>query len=256
MTASKPESQDFNPGKYLIDFKGRAYLDVAHRLLWLNDQHERFVIQTTLLHYGEDYAVFEACVTITDEAGGAIRTATGHGAARRKDMPSHIASRFVEKAETAAVGRALGMLGLGTLSAQEFDDTEHLSDTPTPIKRRPDAPLQRAPASPAVASPGPAGVPTSGPAPVAPAEPPARSSPHYRELTEDEWTVFYDKVQELAGYSVADVAMLLGGPPAEHLRAMHAAGQAKTGKSLVADLIAHKREGRPIPGVPRQAVAF
>ena len=85
----------------------------------------------------------------------------------------------------------------------------------------------------------------AAPLPSAPALPPV----DYREPSEDEWSVFEDKVREQTGYSPAEVCTLLGQSPSEHLRALHAAGRPKTGKALLADLIAHKREGRAIPGV-------
>ena len=41
---------------------------------------------------------------------------------------------YVEKAETGAIGRALGVLGYGTQFAPEFDEgTERIVDSPMPI---------------------------------------------------------------------------------------------------------------------------
>jgi hypothetical protein len=70
----------------------------------------------------------------------------------------------------------------------------------------------------------------------------------YREPTEDEWIVWDDKVREQTGYSHGDVCALLGRSPSDHLRALNLSGTPKTGKALIADLIAYKREGRAIPG--------
>jgi hypothetical protein len=48
------------------------------------------------------------------------------------------------------------------------------------------------------------------------------------------------------------VCALLGRSPSDHLRALNLSGTPKTGKALIADLIAYKREGRAIPGVVTQ----
>lgn len=120
-----------------------------------------------------------------------------------------------------------------------------------------------APAGPSGGAPAPSadsrGV-TSPPAGAAPSGAQGRPAPEpFRALTEDALTVLYDKAKELAGYTVADVGILLGRAPNEHLQARHAAGEPCTGKALLHDLIAHKREGREIPGVPvseAEAVAF
>jgi hypothetical protein len=160
-------AERFDPRKYLGDIKGRAYLDVSHRLLWLNDQQAQFDVTTELLHYDDKQAVVRATITLHDDAGQTVRRATAHGRAHVANMAAHIQSRYLEKAETAAVGRALGMVGLGTLAAQEFDDTEggHLADTP------------------AARIPAPAPPSANGPAPAAPPSDPAPSGQPPAALT-------------------------------------------------------------------------
>lgn len=124
------EEREFNPAEHVGEYMGRAYMDVAHRLLWLDHEHPQYTVDTTILHYGPDYAVVKAELCIYSHDGTLLRRAVAHGQAHSAAMPKHISARYLEKAETAAVGRALQMLGLGTLNGQEFDDTEHLADSP------------------------------------------------------------------------------------------------------------------------------
>jgi hypothetical protein len=123
---------EFNPREHLGEFKGRAYMDVAHRLLWLNADVERYDISTEYLALDEQRVIARATVTLYAEDGSVRRRAIGHGSSSKATVPSFV--RVLEKAETAAVGRALGMLGYGTQYAQEFDDADddHLADSPAP----------------------------------------------------------------------------------------------------------------------------
>jgi hypothetical protein len=122
----------FDPRQHLIKLKGRDYLPVAARLIWLNEEAHRYRIETTFLKLEDTYAVVQATVTLLDETGMAIRAAT---ALKREDL-SHFPD-FLEKAETGSIGRALGMLGFGTQFAPEFDELEgrhepRVVDTPRP----------------------------------------------------------------------------------------------------------------------------
>ena len=114
----------FNPNEHLMDLKGKAYLQVMWRLVWFRDEHPNWGISTELTSFDPEkqHAIFKA--TIFNEEGNILSTATGSESARDfKD--------FIEKAETKAVGRALGMLGYGTqFTADEFDEGERIVDSP------------------------------------------------------------------------------------------------------------------------------
>ena len=109
----------FDPRAHLIQLKGRDYLPVAARLLWLNEETDRYKIETDILRLEDNFAVVRATVSLLDETGNPSRSAT---AIKREDK-THFPD-FLEKAETGSVGRALGMLGFGTQFAPEFDEIE------------------------------------------------------------------------------------------------------------------------------------
>jgi hypothetical protein len=92
-------------------------LPVAARLVWLNEEAPRFLIQSHILKLEDTYAIVQATVTVQDQDGTPHKTAT---ATKREDK-THFPD-YLEKAETGAVGRALGMLGYGTQFAPEFDE--------------------------------------------------------------------------------------------------------------------------------------
>jgi hypothetical protein len=122
----------FDPRQHLIKLKGRDYLPVAARLIWLNEESERYRIETQFLKLEDTYAVVQATVSLLDDVGVPTRSAT---ALKREDL-AHFAD-FLEKSETGAIGRALGMLGFGTQFAPEFDELEgkveaRVVDSPRP----------------------------------------------------------------------------------------------------------------------------
>lgn len=107
----------YDPRQHLINLKGKDYLPVAARLVWLNEEAERYTINTTILKLEDTYAVVQATVTVLNKDNTSLKTAT---ALKREDKTHFV--DYLEKAETGAVGRALGMLGYGTQFAPEFDE--------------------------------------------------------------------------------------------------------------------------------------
>lgn len=115
-TVVNGDEQMFNPHKYMIRVKGnQQYLPVAARLIWFRQERPQWGIETQPLHLDvqEGVAVFQA--TIRDETGRVIAMATKMET--RRDFAD-----FVEKAETAAIGRALAMCGFGTQFAPELEE--------------------------------------------------------------------------------------------------------------------------------------
>lgn len=109
-----------------LNLKGKDYLQVAHRILWLREEHPDWVIKTQILKLEPDYCVMKA--TIENNDGHAI--AEAHQMTTKSEFP-----KFLAKCETSAIGRALGIAGYGTQFAQELvDDEEDLADAPVSKK--------------------------------------------------------------------------------------------------------------------------
>ena len=125
-------ADSFNASKYLIQLKGKDYLEVKFRILWLRTEHPNAIINTELHSMTDSAAVFKATVTTPD--GG---SATGWGSEEASDFGD-----FLEKAETKAIGRALGALGFGTQFTDEFEvaDQKGQRVVDSPVQR----PTQRA----------------------------------------------------------------------------------------------------------------
>jgi hypothetical protein len=108
------EEKKFNPAEHLMDLKGKtAYLPVAARVVWFRERYPAesgWSIQTFLDDGGfeKGHAVYRC--EIRDPEGRLV--ATGHNVEDRKGFGD-----FMQKAETGAVGRALALLGFGTMAA-------------------------------------------------------------------------------------------------------------------------------------------
>lgn len=110
----------------LVKLKGKNYLMVAYRLQWLTEVEKNFIIDTQIITSDENHATVRAKVTILTEDGKLAKQAS----ATKTEEKAHFAD-FMEKAETAAVGRALAMLGFGTQHAlSDLDEGERIVDTP------------------------------------------------------------------------------------------------------------------------------
>lgn len=99
---------DFNPQKYMIQLKGKWYLETKYRIQWFREYHPRGCISTEVISY--DPMMVKA--TIYDGEGQVL--ATAHAGAVDKGNAVW-SGRGLEKSETAAIGRALAHAGFGTL---------------------------------------------------------------------------------------------------------------------------------------------
>lgn len=111
----------------ISDIQGKDYLVVSQRVLWMRHVKPDWSIQTEVIKLENDYALVKA--TVLNEKGFPI--GTGHQDARVADLTPKLKSKFVSKAETSAIGRALAMAGFGTqFAAEDLDEDELLSDSP------------------------------------------------------------------------------------------------------------------------------
>lgn len=90
------------------DIKGKAYAEVNERIKAFRQLFINGGIQTELISLDNGVCIIKA--TVTDENGFIL----GTGIAYEKEGSSFInKTSFIENCETSAVGRALGMLGIG-----------------------------------------------------------------------------------------------------------------------------------------------
>jgi hypothetical protein len=108
---------------YTTQQHGNDYLTVQGRVLIFRLDHPDWGIETEHIILTEDTAAFKA--TIRNATGQVI--ACGHGMATKAGT-AKLGGRYVEKAETAAIGRALAHAGFGTDSS--LDDSDYLADSP------------------------------------------------------------------------------------------------------------------------------
>lgn len=110
----------------LVNLKGKSYLMVAHRLQWLAETVPSYVIETKIIQNDTTSATVQSKVSLLDNTGKLTRQATATKTESKQDF-----NDFLEKAETAAIGRALAMLGFGTQHAlSDLDEGSRIVDTP------------------------------------------------------------------------------------------------------------------------------
>lgn len=124
----------FNPKDHMIDLKGKDYLPVAWRIVWFREDHPNGAIRTECV--SQTPPLFRA--TVLDEDGRFL--SDGHASATLPAGGRAVWSgREFEKAETAAIGRALAHAGYGTQFDAE-DEGDYLADSPVdPSTRKPGA---------------------------------------------------------------------------------------------------------------------
>lgn len=113
----------FDAKSKVMDMRGKEYLEVKWRIVWFRDEHPKGTIRTEVVNF--DPLVIRADIFNGD--GQAL--ATGHGSAQAK-AGAVWSGREIEKAETAAIGRALAHAGYGTQFTGD-DEEGHLADSPT-----------------------------------------------------------------------------------------------------------------------------
>lgn len=124
-TKTTPDTPGFDPGRYLTKLQGNDYLEVKFRILWLRTDHPDARIETDCVSFNDTHAVFKARVELPS---GAV--ATGWGSEEKGHFRD-----YIEKAETKAIGRALGALGFGTQFADDFSDAASGRIADSPVQR-------------------------------------------------------------------------------------------------------------------------
>lgn len=90
-----------------VDIKGKLYVEVNQRILYFRANYPNGRIVTDLISVDNGVAIIKAHIYIDD-----VLVATGH--AYEKEGSTFInKTSYIENCETSAVGRALGIFGIG-----------------------------------------------------------------------------------------------------------------------------------------------
>jgi hypothetical protein len=117
-----------------IQIQGKDYISVNERIMEFWKQHPEWSITTEVLTSAPDRIRIKA--TITNDSGRIITT--GHG--EEKEGSTFInKTSHVENCETSAIGRALGVLGIGIdTSLANFEEVANaIAQKDDPIDRTP-----------------------------------------------------------------------------------------------------------------------
>lgn len=98
-----------------IDIKGKDYVQVKDRVIFFNEKYDAGMIQTKLVSE-PDAQMVVMMAKVTPDISSPERYFTGYSQAKWGDGMVNT-SAAMENAETSAVGRALGMMGIGVIES-------------------------------------------------------------------------------------------------------------------------------------------
>lgn len=115
----------------IMNIKGKPYVQVANRIVWLADDVESYGIATEIIFQDENRSVVKAAI-VTYKDGKTYRSAEATKTETKKGFEDHL-----EKAETGAIGRALALIGFGTqFTGDDFQEGDRLADAPLTVKHQ------------------------------------------------------------------------------------------------------------------------
>lgn len=113
----------------LMKLKGKDYMLIAHRMVWLADEAESYSTHVELIVNNAEETLAKATVIIYDAQGKPVRRAEDYKRETKKDFPD-----YTEKAVSGSLGRALAQLGFGTAYAlSDLDEGTRLADAPVEV---------------------------------------------------------------------------------------------------------------------------
>ena len=110
------------------DGSNGLYLDVKYRLLWFRLRFPNGKLDTEVLKVTDQFAIV-GCKVYTDK-GDAADQYIAKSVAQRFATQDMFGDRFLEVAETAAMGRALASAGFGTQFCSAADIPQEIADAP------------------------------------------------------------------------------------------------------------------------------
>lgn len=119
------------------DIKGKEYAEVPERIQAFRKLHPNGDIDTSMIYFQNGIVIFRTTVTWEDENGKEHHVT---GTAEEEEGSSYInKTSFVENCETSSVGRALGMMGIGSTSsiasAEEVENAINNQQRKSPPKQ-------------------------------------------------------------------------------------------------------------------------
>jgi hypothetical protein len=96
-----------------INIKGKQYVTVSERVLFFNEAYPNGKIETALT-YNDELGIVRAMTKVTPDTEKPDRYFTGHSEENRQSSMINKTSA-TENCETSAVGRALGLMGIGII---------------------------------------------------------------------------------------------------------------------------------------------
>ncbi len=112
----------FKPNEHLMQIKGKDYLQVQWRIVWMREDHPEWGIETEIVNSVPGGAQVKA--TVKDASGRIL--AQAHKMETKAGFGD-----YLEKAETGAIGRALALCGYGTqFTGDELDEGVRIVDSP------------------------------------------------------------------------------------------------------------------------------
>jgi hypothetical protein len=125
----KEENMNKSLSNKAIDLKGKKYVLVSDRILYFNETYPDGAIECHLISEPDaDMVVMQAVVT--PDAHNPMRSFTGYSQAKWGDGFVNKTSA-IENCETSAVGRALGMMGIGVIDSIASIDEIKKAELPT-----------------------------------------------------------------------------------------------------------------------------
>lgn len=121
-----------------IDIKGKSYTTVDARVQFFREKYPAYTIETEYPILDLEKGICVCRAIIRDENGKMIADGFAH---EWKDKPGSMVNKtsYIENAQTSAIGRALGFLGIGIngmgiATADEVSlKIQHDADEPAPI---------------------------------------------------------------------------------------------------------------------------